>query len=71
MALKRKDPGIAIFSLEEILELIVFSKTDLNIVSIRDSIYLDYVDWSKKSDARLMSTYFKQSKLPGVTESSA
>lgn len=52
MAIKRKTSEILIFSLDNILELIAFNKTDWNIVSIRDSdhpaiLYQDFVECRK------------------------
>ena len=49
MAVNKRNPGIAIFSLDDMLQEIYFNKTDWNIVSIRDSdhaaiLYQDFYD---------------------------
>ena len=49
MAVNKRNPGIAIFSLDDMLQEIYFKKTDWNIVSIRDSdhaaiLYQDFDD---------------------------
>ena len=62
MASKRKNSGIAIFSLDDMLQEIYFNRTDWNIVSIRDSdhatiLYQDFDDCKNNYREIIVETF--------------
>ena len=62
MAVNKRNPGIAIFSLDDMLQEIYFNKTDWNIVSIRDSdhaaiLYQDFYDCRRNYGEIIIETF--------------